>query len=50
MQRGIVSDPVANSTNGGVHLMDNFPDAEQSEITGFWGEIAPCEHLVQIYD
>lgn len=22
----------------------------QSEPTVFWGEIAPCEHLVQIYE
>jgi hypothetical protein len=30
--------------------MSRSPDVQQNDINVFWGEIAPCDHFVQIYE
>jgi hypothetical protein len=30
--------------------MDSNPDVRRNDINVFWGEIAPCDHFVQIYE
>src|ERR1700694_5996953 len=33
-----------------MEALDNYNDWEQSRTDIFWGEIAPCDHVVQIYE